>query len=97
MLAGHLDRRDVLGQLPLWPLNEVEAHPTPLFKGSETPRLDRREVREDVVAARFGFDEAETLRVVESLDCAGGSASAPLCAAAFVTSVTFSRCAIDCQ
>src|SRR6267378_3286699 len=62
-----LDLLDVRGLFPLGPLDHVEADLLPFLQGLEPRHVDRREMREQVLAAVVGRDEAIALRVVEPL------------------------------
>src|SRR5205085_8093084 len=67
-LARRLSRLlDVGGLLPLRPLHYVEADFLAFLEGLEAGHVDRREMREQVLAAVVGRDEAIALRVVEPL------------------------------
>src|SRR6185369_5006325 len=65
-----LSNGDVRGLQALGALDHVELHCCTLGQGAEALRLDRREMHENVFAT-LGGDEAEALRIVEPLDCAG--------------------------
>src|SRR4051794_5105015 len=66
--AGLLDRADVLRLRALGALRDVERHLLVFLQRLEAAALDRREVREEVLAAVVGRDEAEALGIVEPLD-----------------------------
>src|SRR6185369_8534975 len=65
-----LSNGDVRGLQALGALDHVELHGCTLGQRAEALRLDRREMHENVFAT-LGGDEAEALRIVEPLDCAG--------------------------
>src|SRR5215467_9647226 len=65
--AALLDGLDVLHLRALRPLRDLEADLLILFQRLEPASLDRREMREQVLAAAVGSDEAEPLRIIEPL------------------------------
>src|SRR3979490_3386003 len=62
-----LDLLDVGGLLALGPLDYVEADFLAFLEGLEAGHVDRREMREQVLAAVVGRNETIALRVVEPL------------------------------
>ena len=68
--ARLLRRADVRRLQTLRAGGDVEADPLAFGQGLETRTLDRGEVGEEILAAVFRSDEAETLRVVEPLNSA---------------------------
>jgi hypothetical protein len=63
-----IQRADVLSQFALWALDQFEAHPCPLLEGAEAVHLDGGKMCENVVSSILGFDETETLGIVEPFD-----------------------------
>lgn len=67
-----VNRDDLLSELPLGALHQFIGNLTALLQCLEAFHLDRREVRENIHSATFGFDESEPFGVVEPLDSAFG-------------------------
>src|SRR5436190_5945950 len=63
-----LHRPDVRRLLPFGAGRDVEGYLLVLFQALESRALDRRKMREKVLAAAVGRDEAVALRIVEPLD-----------------------------
>src|SRR6185503_6132452 len=63
-----LHRPDVGRLLALGPGRDVEGHLLVLLQALEARALDRREMREKVLAAAVRRDESVALRIVEPLD-----------------------------
>ena|SRR5690348_14630070 len=59
---------DVRRLRPLRAVRDVEADLLTFLQALEAIALDRREMREEILAAVGGSDEAEALRIVEPLD-----------------------------
>jgi len=59
--ASVLGRLDVRGLFALGPFGDFERNALPLMERLETVHLDRREVREQILTAIIGRDEAEAL------------------------------------
>jgi len=64
-----LHRLDVRRLVALRPGGDVEGNLLPVLQALEARTLDRREMREQVLAAAVRSNEAEALRIVEPLDC----------------------------
>ena len=64
----YLVKADVLRELAFGAIDQFIAHLRALLEGTESLHLDRREMREHILAAPIRFDEAETLHIVEPFD-----------------------------
>jgi hypothetical protein len=71
------DRLDVGRLLALRAAGHLEGDLLAFLERAETLTLDRGEMREEVLAAVVGLDEAESLRIVEPLDRTGSHDSCP--------------------
>jgi len=58
-------RANVRCLLPLWAASDFETNSLTFLQGLEALALNRGEVDEEILAAAFGGDEAEALRIVE--------------------------------
>jgi hypothetical protein len=69
-LARKLDGLDVLGLEALGSAYDVELYALTFLKAAEAVGANRGEVNENIFVVALASDEAETLCVVEPLDCA---------------------------